>query len=110
MKKSVNKIELSGIVGQDARIISVGNGYAARFSLATNEIIKGKDGNLREETMWHNIVAWSSQSMPNFNEIKKGSYVEVHGKLRYVKYTNTEGIEKVIAEINALELFIHNKK
>ena len=41
MERSVNRVELKGRVGQDAKILKVENGgTAAMFTLATNEIIK----------------------------------------------------------------------
>ena len=72
MDKSLNKVELRGRVGHDARIFRLDNGsISARFTLATNEVIKGKDDVLREETTWHNIVAWSRKGMPDFDMIRK---------------------------------------
>lgn len=107
MEKSLNKVELKGRVGQDARIVKIENGgVAARFTIATNEIIKGRDDNIREETTWHNIVAWSKKGMPDFEKIKKGIFVEIIGKIRYLKYTNAMGEEKVSTEILALKMII----
>ena len=107
MDKSINKVELRGRVGQDARILKTENGVmAARFTLATNEIIKGRDESLREETTWHNIVAWSSKNMPNFNTIKKGTFIELVGKIRYIKFKNSAGEERNLTEILALKIIV----
>ena len=107
MDKSVNKVELKGRVGQDARIIRNENGVlAARFTLATNEIIRGKDEQLREETTWHNIVAWSRKGMPDFEAIRKGTFLALEGKIRYVKYTTATGEEKNLTEIVAQKIII----
>ena len=107
MDKSVNKVELKGRVGQDARIIRNENGVlAARFTLATNEIIKGRDENLREETTWHNIVAWSRKGMPDFDLIRKGTFLALEGKIRYQKYTANNGEERNITEIVANKILI----
>ena len=107
MDKSVNKVELKGRVGQDARIIRNENGtMAARFNLATNEIIKGRDDQLREETTWHNIVAWNRKGMPDFENIRKGVFLAVEGKIRYVKYTTSSGEERYMTEIVAQKIVI----
>ena len=107
MDKSVNKVELRGRVGQDARILKVENGgMAARFTLATNEIVKGKDDSFREETTWHNIVAWSRKGMPDFDKIRKGTYLVLEGKIRYVRYTASNGEEKNVTEILAQKIII----
>jgi single-strand DNA-binding protein len=107
MDRSLNKVELRGRVGQDARIIRTENGsMAARFTLATNEIIKGRDENLREEVTWHNIVAWSRKGMPDFEKIRTGAFLALEGKIRYVKYTSTGGEEKQVTEIVAQKIVI----
>ncbi len=107
MDKSLNKVELRGRIGQDARLLKVENGgTAARFTVATNEFIKGKDNTFREETTWHNVVAWDRKGMPDFALIKKGAYIVLEGKLRYVKYTNSQGEEKNITEIVAHKIII----
>ena len=107
MDKSLNKVELKGRVGQDARILTVENsGTVARFTLATNELVKNRDGSYREETTWHNVVAWSRKGMPDFGKIRKGTYLSLEGKIRYVKYTNASGEEKSVTEIVALKIII----
>ena len=107
MERSVNKVELKGRVGHDAKILKVENGgTAARFTLATNEIIKGRDESLREETTWHNIVAWSRRGMPDFELIRKGTFLALEGKIRYVKYTSSAGEEKNMTEIVAQKITI----
>ena len=107
MDRSLNKVELKGRVGQDARILKTGNGVmAARFTLATNEIIRGRDDSLREETTWHNIVAWSRKGMPDFEKIRKGTFLALEGKIRYVKYTGSGGDERTVTEIVAQKIVI----
>ena len=46
----MNRIELRGNVGQDARINRVGDNTVVRFNMATNETYKDRSGNLKEET------------------------------------------------------------
>ncbi len=107
MQKSLNKVELRGHVGQDPRITRTGNGgVLIRFTLATNEIYKGKDDKYCEETIWHNVVAWGIRGMPDFACIKKGTYLELIGKIRYVKFKTQGGEEKNITEILALKMIV----
>lgn len=107
MDRSLNRVELKGRVGQDARILKVDNGgMAARFTLATNELIRNRDDTYREETTWHNIVAWSRKGMPDFSLIRKGTFLALEGKIRYVKYTSTSGEEKNLTEIVAQKIVI----
>lgn len=107
MEKSLNRVELKGNVGQDPKIMRVENGGSViRFSLATHETFKTKSGELKEETTWHNVVAWSVKGMPDFSRIKKGVFIELVGKIRYVKFTNQAGEEKTLTEILALKIII----
>lgn len=107
MEKSLNRVELKGRVGQDARIIKTDNGgMVARFNLATNELIKGRDDKIREETAWHNIVAWNKKGMPDFSHIKRGTFIELEGKIKYSKYTTNSGEERNVTEIMAQKIII----
>lgn len=107
MDKSLNRVELRGRVGQDARILKVENGgTAARFTLATNELVRNRDETYREETTWHNIVAWSRKGMPDFEKIRKGTFLALEGKIRYVKYTSSQGEERNVTEIVAQKITI----
>ncbi|HIZ85413.1 MAG TPA: single-stranded DNA-binding protein [Candidatus Coprenecus stercoravium] len=101
MDRSLNRIELRGNVGQDARINKVGENTVARFNVATNETYKDRSGNLKEETTWHTVTAWNGKGMPDFARIKKGVCVYVLGRLRQNRYTNAEGEEKVFYEVLA---------
>ena len=56
---SVNKVILVGNVGKDPEVRYLDqNVPVARFTLATTESYRGKDGNRVESTEWHNIVLW----------------------------------------------------
>lgn len=106
MDRSINRIELRGRVGQDARISKVGESYVARFSIATNETIKDHMGNIREETTWHSVSAWKNRDMPDFEKIRKGMCLYVVGKMRTVKYRNQDGQERLFYEVLASKITI----
>ena len=44
--------------------------------------------------------------MPDFNLIRKGTFLSLEGKIRYVKYTSAAGEEKNITEIVAQKIII----
>lgn len=88
---TLNRAELRGRIGQDPRIAQVGNTQVCRFSLATSEIYKDRNGDIKEETTWDNISAWAGKNIENFQNLKKGTLVLVVGRLRNVKYTSMEG-------------------
>lgn len=108
MERSINRIELKGNVGSEPRIHEVGDSKVVRFSLATNETFKDRNGNFKEETTWHNVSAWIGRGMPDFHDIKKGSCISLTGRVRNVKYTTPEGDEKFFNEVLANRLTIEN--
>lgn len=108
MDRSINRVELRGNVGQPPRINQVGETRVIKFSIATNERFKDKAGVLKEETTWHNVVAWEGRGMPNFDEIKKGSCVSVLGRIRQNKFTTSDGEERQVVDILANRLVIED--
>ncbi len=99
--EDINRIELQDQVGHDARIVKVGETTVARFSLATTEIYKDRDGLTRAETTWHSVTAWQGKNMPDFKSITKGCTAQVVGRLRQRRYTAIDGEEKIFYEVLA---------
>ena len=50
MDISINRIELRGNVGQEPRVTEVGENKVIKFTVATNERFKDRQGVLKEET------------------------------------------------------------
>lgn len=97
----INKVTLIGHLGGDPEVRHLDSGViVARFSLATNESYKDKDGNWQTMTEWHNIVIWREQAERAEKQLKKGALVYVEGKISYRKYTH-EGVEKYATDIVA---------
>lgn len=79
---SVNKVILIGNLGKDPEIkYTPGGTPIARFSLATNERTKDKDGNWTDRTEWHNIVAFQRTAEIAGEYLKKGRSVYVEGRI-----------------------------
>ena len=103
---TLNRVELRGRIGQDPRIANVGDSAVARFSIATSEIFKDRNGDLKEEITWHNVSAWQGRNIADFSKLRKGVPVSVVGRIRNIKYTTTEGEERQYSEIQANKLSI----
>lgn len=103
LMEQLNRIELKGNVG-NVRLSTVGENQVARFSLATNFIYKGKEGDAVIETTWHNVVAWNGRGMPDLTKIEKGQPLYVCGRLRSSKFTGSDGTEKQIYEVIASKI------
>lgn len=105
MEKSLNRVELRGHVGFDPKITEIEDGIQVlRLSMATNESFKNKKGEWQEETIWHNVVAWSGKGMPNFADILKGSAISVTGRIKPIQYQSKTGVEKHTYEIVAFNI------
>lgn len=98
----INRVTLIGYVGQDPDTRTLENGTAVgRFSLATSDSYKDKEGNWQTQTEWHNVVVWRDLAERAQSQIKKGSLVFVEGKISSRKYTDKDGVEKNVTDIVA---------
>jgi single-strand DNA-binding protein len=98
----VNKVILLGNVGQDPEVRRMDSGaVVARFSLATNERWKDKEGNPQTNTEWHNVVVWRQLAEIAEKYVKKGRQLYVEGKLSHRKYTDANGVEKYVTDVVA---------
>src|SRR4051794_21811693 len=106
MSKSVNKVILLGNLGKDPEVKYTPQGTAvAKFTLATNERYKDKEGNWQDRTEWHNLVAWQRTAEIVGEYLKKGSSVYVEGALRTNSWDDKEtGQKKYRTEIIVNEL------
>lgn len=100
-----NYVRLQGNIGMDPKITTLESGKTVvRFSLATNERYTNRAGQQIDETIWHNIVAWENEGMPEFKKITKGMALLVIGSLKNVSYTTKTGVEKQTYEIRASQV------
>ena len=87
--RDVNEVELIGHVGGDPEVKTFDNGGSiVKFSVATSERWKSKDGQDKEETCWHNVEVNGGRGPGDFAEkyIHKGDHVRIVGKIRNRKY------------------------
>lgn len=98
----VNKVILIGNLGKDPEIRRFDNGGAvAKFSVATTDSYKDKEGNWQDQTEWHDVVVWRDLADRVEKQLKKGFKVYVEGKLTHRKYTDANGVDKYLTEVVA---------
>ena len=99
----INQVHLLGRCGRDPEIRTVGqnNLKVATFSLCTGGKYQTKDGREMDDSAWHNIVAWRSLADLSESHIKKGSQIFIVGHLSYRKYSDKNGVARMITEIVA---------
>jgi single-strand DNA-binding protein len=97
----INKVILVGRVGKDPDVRHLDNNASvARFSIATNESYKNKNGEKITNTEWHNIVAWRSQAEFAGKYIKKGTLLYIEGKIRTRSWDDKDGNKRYSTEID----------
>ncbi len=95
-----NKVQLVGRLGKDPELKSVGSGTAMlRLSLATNERFKGADGEWKDDTQWHPVVAWGKQAERMAAQLRKGSGLVVEGRLVHRAYEAKDGSKRISTEV-----------
>jgi single-strand DNA-binding protein len=83
MAGSLNKVLLIGNVGRDPELRYLASGEAVTtFSLATNRRWTGDDGQPREQTEWHSVVAWRKLAEQCNDYLARGRLVYVEGRLQ----------------------------
>ena len=102
-----NKVQLIGNLGNDPEIITLDSGKKlAKFSLATNEHYKDKDGQKQTKTDWHNIVAWNKTAELIEQYLSKGKEIAIEGKLSTRSYEDKDGQKRYTTEIVVNELLM----
>ena len=106
--KSVNKVILIGNLGKDPEVKYTPQGTpVAKFSLATNERYKDKDGNWQDRTEWHNIVLWQRLAEIAGEYLKKGGKVYIEGRLQTHSWDDKQtGQKKYMTEIVGQDLVL----
>lgn len=100
---SVNKVIVVGRLGRDPEVRSTPSGTTlAKFSIATDEKFKDREGNQQERTEWHNIVAWGKLGDICGQYLRKGKLVYIEGSLRTDSWEDKESGKKMYrTEIHA---------
>jgi single-strand DNA-binding protein len=108
MAKSVNKVILVGNLGKDPEVKYTPSGTpVAKFSLATNERYKDKNGEWQDRTEWHSIVAWQRLAEIVGEYVKKGSKLYIEGRLQTSSWEDKQsGEKKYRTEIIAQDLVL----
>ncbi|MEY4133759.1 MAG: single-stranded DNA-binding protein [Saprospiraceae bacterium] len=98
----VNKVILIGNLGKDPEIRRLESGaVVAKFSIATSESYRDKDGNWQEQTEWHDIVAWRALAERAEQSLKKGMTIYLEGKLTHRTWQDQEGKNRKTTEVVA---------
>ncbi|XOV66513.1 MAG: single-stranded DNA-binding protein [Fluviicola sp.] len=99
-----NKVSLIGRLGAQPELVTFESGRTlARFSIATNESYKDKSGEWKDQTQWHNVVAWGKTANLVGKILNKGQEVIVQGRIVNKSYETKSGEKRFSTEIEMNE-------
>src|SRR5947209_9528230 len=106
---SLNKVMLMGRLTKDPEMRYTPSGQpVTSFSIATNRYSSSADGERKEFTDYHNIVAWNigkrnlAQQVADF--LHKGSLVYVEGRLQTRSWESQNGEKRKTTEVVASDV------
>lgn len=103
---NLNRVMLIGRLTKDPEMRYTPSGQpVTSFSIATNRYTKGPDGDRREFTDYHNIVAWNigTRSLAELvaQYTRKGSLVYIEGRLQTRSWEGQDGQKRRTTEVVA---------
>ncbi len=109
--RGINRVMLIGNLGKDPDMQFLeGNIAVAKFSLATTEAYKDRNGRLMTQTEWHTIVLWRGLAELAQKYLHKGSQVYIEGRLKTRSWEDKEGNKKFATEIVGDNLIMLDKR
>lgn len=80
-----NKVELTGNLGDDVKVIETEERTFATARIATTDSYKDEktDQWIDLQTVWHNIIIFSPAAIEYIKPLKKGARIKVAGSLSY---------------------------
>ena len=111
MAGSLNKVMIIGNVGRDPEMRYLQSGEpVTTFSVATNRRWTGGDGQPREETEWHNVVAWRKLAEQCNEYLTKGRKVYIEGRLQTRSWDGPDGQKRYRTEIVANSMMMMDQR
>jgi single-strand DNA-binding protein len=102
---------LIGRLGVQPEVVNLDSGKKlARFTLATNENYKNKNGEWQSITQWHTINAWGKLAELVQKLLTKGQEIVVEGKLVNQSYENKNGEKRYTTIVEASEFLVLTTK
>jgi len=105
MASGINQTILLGNLGQDPVLRHTEGGTpVCNFSVATTEGWTDSEGEQRERTDWHRVVAWGRLAETCDEYLAKGRPVFVMGRSSTREWEDQEGIRRFTTEVVALNV------
>lgn len=102
---SLNKALIIGNLGADPEVrYTQSNTALATFNIATTEKYRDANGEMKENTEWHRIVAWGRLAELAQQYLRKGSPVYIEGSIQTRQWEDKEGQKRYTTEIKATSM------
>ena len=101
----INNAKLRGRIGHAQVSTFDTDRKVITMSVATDYVQADADGNNIIETTWHTVRHFCSAAF-DVSALTKGAPVEVEGRLRNQKYTDSRNNERLVTEILATRLVV----
>lgn len=111
MARSLNRVQLIGNLTRDPELRYTPQGTAVcTFGLATNRTWTTDNGEKREDTEFHRIVAWNKLAELCSQLLGKGRKVFVEGRIANRSWTGQDGTQRNTTEIVIEDMIILDNK
>jgi len=98
--RSMNRVLLIGNLTRDPELKYTPAGTAVcTFGIATNRSWTTADGQTKEDTQYHRIVAWQKLAELCGKLLSKGRKVYLEGRITYRSFVGKDGLQRNITEI-----------
>lgn len=97
----LNKVLLIGNTGRDPEFTVTQNGRKrASFTLATSRRYRDSNGEQKEQTEWHNVVAWGKTAdVIETLGVHKGMPLFIEGSLSYRSWNDQNGQKRYSTDV-----------
>jgi len=103
--RGINKLILLGRATRDTELRSTTSGtVVSNIRLATNRVVRSKDGELTEHPQYHTIICWDRLAEQTGKHVTKGRLVYVEGRLESRSFTDKDGKERDVTEVIASDV------
>lgn len=105
-----NSVQLIGHLGVDPEVKNFDSGRKqVSMRMATTERYQS-NGEWKEDTQWHRVVAWNRIADRAEQYLKKGSFILAEGKLTHRNYEDSNGQKHYITEVQLQNFILLDKK
>src|SRR5918998_2448171 len=103
--RGINKVILLGRATRDTELRATGSGTpVSNIRLATNRVVRSKDGELAEPPQYHTVIRWDRLAEQTGKHVTKGRLVYVEGRLESRSFTDKDGKEREVTEVIAADV------